>query len=246
MRNRSNLHPVLAVVLSIAFAACASESEAVPEISEAEITAQVPELDAVHELMYPLWHNAFPAQDYDSIRQLVPQFEPLLAAVDSVELPGILRHKQEGWDAGKAVMLSSFDGLKQAIESNDNAAMLSHTEAFHVGYEQLVRMIRPRVPELESFHQELYKLVHYYGPADDNAGIHDALVAMNEKMAPLRDVTLPERLADHQADFEAGVVTLEEKLGELEAALHGSDDDAIQAAIDAVHAAYGELDGIFE
>lgn len=246
MRNRSNLYPVLAVAISIVFAACAGESEAVPEISEAEITAEVPELDAVHELMYPLWHDAFPAQDHDSIRQLVPQFEPLLAAVDSVELPGILRHKQEGWDAGKAVLLSSFDGLKQAIESNDNAAMLSHTEAFHVGYEQLVRMIRPRVPELESFHQELYKLIHYYGPANDQGKMHQALVAMNEKMVPLQAVTLPERLADRQADFEAGIATLGERLNELEDALHGSDGDAIHAAIDAVHSAYGAVEGLFD
>lgn len=246
MRNRSNLYPPLAVALSLAFAACASESEAVPEISDAEITAEVPELDAVHELMYPLWHDAFPAQDYDSIRQLVPQFEPLLAAVDSVVLPGILRHKQEGWDAGKAVLMSSFDGLKQAIESNDAAAMLSHTEAFHVGYEQLVRMIRPRVPELESFHQELYKLIHYYGPANDHGRMREALLAMNERMVPLRAVTLPERLADRQADFEAGVATLGQRLEELDEALHGSDGEAIQAAIDAVHSAYGAVEGLFE
>lgn len=246
MRNRNNLYPALAVAISLGFAACAGESEAVPEISDTEITAEVPELDAVHELMYPLWHDAFPAQDYDSIRQLVPKFEPLLAAVDSVELPGILRHKQEGWDAGKAVLMSSFDGLKQAIESNDDAAMLSHTEAFHVGYEQLVRMIRPRVPELESFHQELYKLIHYYGPADDHGRMQEALLAMNEKMVPLREVTLPERLAERQEDFEAGVATLAQRLGELDEALHGSDGEAIQAAIDAVHSAYGAVEGLFD
>jgi hypothetical protein len=245
MRNRKLLGGAFWIVVFLAVGACAHDTEALPEISDAEITAEVPELSAVHELMYPLWHGAFPAQDYDSIRNLVPQFEPLLAAVDAVQLPGILRHKQEGWDAGKAVMLSSFEGLKQAIESNDNAAMLSHTEAFHVGYEQLVRMIRPLVPELESFHQELYKLVHYYGPANDNARMRDAFVAMNEKMAPLREVTLPERLADRQAEFEAGVAALGERLGELDEALHGSDSDAIQGAIDAVHSAYGAVEDLF-
>lgn len=245
MRNHTYLYPLIAIVLLLGLSACASESEAVPEISEAEITAEVPELDAIHELMYPLWHGAFPAQDYDSIRQLVPQFEPMIEAVDSVELPGILRHKQEGWDAGKAVMLASYEGLKQAMESNDNAAMLSHTEAFHVGYEQLVRTIRPLVPELESFHQELYKLIHYYGPADDYTKMHDAFVAMNEKLEPLKGVTLPERLAEHQADFEAGVAALEERLGELDQALHDLDADEISTAVDAVHSAYGALEGLF-
>jgi hypothetical protein len=234
------------VMLSLAFVACSGESEAVPEISEAEITAEVPELDAVHDLMYPLWHGAYPAQDFDSIRQLVPQFEPMLAAVDAAELPGILRHKQEGWDNGKTVMMSSFDGLKDAIEANDNDAILSHAEAFHTGYEQLVRVIRPLVPELESFHQELYKLIHYYSPANDEAKMHDAFVAMSEKMDPLKAATLPERLADRQGDFDAGVAALGERLNELDDALHSSDAEAIKAAVDAVHAAYGGVQGVFQ
>ena len=246
MRNRAYLYPTLTVVLLVAFTACAGESEAVPEISEADITAEVPELDAVHELMYPLWHGAVPEQDYDSIQQLVPQFEPRLTAVDAVELPGILRHKQEGWDAGKAVMMSSFEGLKQAVEANDNAAMLSHAEAFHLGYEQLVRVIRPLVPELEAFHQELYKLIHYYKPADDEAKIHEAALAMIEKLEPLRAATLPERLADRQGDFDAAVAVLGDRLGELDEALHGSDAEAIDAAVDAVHGAYGAVGGVFE
>jgi len=237
---------MLLLVLFIAFAACAGETEAVPEISEAEITAEVPELDAIHELMYPLWHGAYPEQDFDSIRQLVPQFEPMLAAVEVVELPGILRHKQEGWDNGMSVMMSSFDGLKQAVDASDNEAILSHAEAFHMGYEQLVRVIRPLVPELASFHQDLYKLIHYYGPANDAAKMHDAFVAMSEKMEPLTGATLPERLADRQADFDAGVVALGERLAELDEALGGSDDEAIQAAVDAVHAAYGALEALFE
>ncbi len=246
MRNRSHLYSACMIVLFLAFTACADEPEAAPEISEAEITAEVPELDAVHELMYPLWHGAFPEQDFDSIRQLVPQFEPMLTAVDAVELPGILRHKQEGWDNGKVVMMSSYDGLKQAVEANDNAAILSHAEAFHMGYEQLVRVVRPLVPELESFHQELYKLIHYYKPADDETKMHDAFVAMSGKMDALEAATLPERLADRQEDFDAGVATLGERLGEFDEALHSSDADAIAAAVDAVHAAYGALEGLFQ
>jgi hypothetical protein len=245
MENRSYLFPAYMLVLLIAFTGCAGETETVPEISEAEITAAVPELDAVHELMYPLWHGAYPAQDFDSIRQLVPQFEPLLAAVEIAELPGILRHKQEGWENGMSVMMSSFDGLKQALEADDNTAILSHAEAFHMGYEQLVRTIRPLVPELEAFHQELYKLVHYYSPADDYAKIHDAFVAMSEKMEALNEATLPERLADRQEEFNAGVVELGERLTELDEALHASDAEAIKSGVDAVHAAYGALEGLF-
>lgn len=246
VKMRTCLHPTMFLAVLLALSACAEAHETVPEISEAEVTAEVPELSAIHELMYPLWHDAFPSQDFDSIRVLVPQFEPMLAAVDSVELPGILRHKQEGWDRGKEVMLSSFEGLKQAVEAGETQAMLSHTEAFHIGYEQLVRVIRPLVPELEAFHQELYKLIHYYGPANDAVRMGEAVAAMSEKMVALRSVTLPERLSERQSDFDEGVAALAERLGELEEAMHGSDDDARQAAVDAVHSAYGAVEQVFE
>lgn len=115
-----------------------------------------------------------------------------------------------------------------------------------MGYEQLVRVIRPLVPELESFHQELYKLIHYYGPANDEAKMHDAFVSMSEKMEPLRAATLPERLAERQAEFDAAVSELGDRLGELDEALRASDSEAITAAVDAVHAAYGAIEGLFQ
>ena len=248
MRNRSYLYPTFFIVLLLVFTACAGETDAVPEteISDAEITAAVPELEAVHELMSPLWHGAVPEQNFDSIRQLVPQFEPRLAAVEAVELPGILRHKQEGWDNGMTVMMSSYEGLKEAVEANDEAAILSHTEAFHMGYEQLVRVIRPLVPELEAFHQELYKLVHYYKPAADQEKMHEAALAMMEKMEPLRSAELPERLAERKGDFDAAVDALGETVSEFDHALHGSDIEAINAAADAVHGAYGVVEAVFQ
>ena len=69
---------------------------------------------------------------------------------------------------------------------------------------------------------------------------------MVEKLEPLRAVTLPERLADRQGDFDAGVAALGDRLGELDEALHASDDEAIQTAVDAVHSAYGAVEGVFE
>jgi hypothetical protein len=246
VRCRTHLYPVLATLTSLAFAACGGNSESVPEISASEVAAEVPELDAVHELMYPLWHDAFPDKDYEAIHEPVPQFEPLLAAVDSVQLPGILRDKQERWDEGKAVMLASFASLKDAAESGDNERMLGHTEAFHMAYEQLVRIIRPVVPELAAFHQELYKLYHYYGPANDLAKIREAVAAMAQKMEPLKAATLSGRVADRQAEFDAAVAALEEHVSAATQALQTEDMAAIQAAVEAAHTAYVAVEALFD
>ena len=69
-----------------------------PEITQEELTATVPELRELHEVIYPLWHNAYPEKDYALIKELLPQAESLTAKLDAAKLPGILRDKQEAWD----------------------------------------------------------------------------------------------------------------------------------------------------
>jgi len=246
VRRRIHVDPLVIALAAFAFAACVGDSDSVPEISAAEISAEVPQLDAVHELMFPLWHDAFPSEDVETIRELVPQFEPMLAAVDSVPLPGILRDKQVRWDEGKAVMMAAFDSLKAAAEANDTDRILSYTEAFHLGYEQLVRVVRPLVPELEAFHQDLYKLYHYYNPANDQARIREAIAAMADKLEPLSGVTLPERLAEWQAEFDARTAALGEQVNALAEAVETGDREAVRAAVESLHTAYAALEAIFE
>ncbi len=246
MRCRTNLRLIVVTIVPHAFTGCSGDSESVPEISAAEVTAAVAELDAVHELMYPLWHDAFPNRDYDRIRELVPQFEPLLVAVDAVELPGILRDKQERWDEGKVAMLAAFASLQEATAAGDDERVPGHVEAFHMAYEQLVRVIRPVVPELAAFHQDLYKIYHYYSPADDRAKIREMAAAMAQKLGPLKATTLSGRMADRQADFAAAVEALDEQVRALTQALETSDRETVQAAVEAVHTAYAAVEALFD
>ena len=115
----------LAVVLS---ASCrnpaeenqaAAEPEAEAEISQAEISAAVPELSALHEVVYPLWHTAYPEKDYAMIKELLPQVEELAAQVFGATLPGILRDKQVDWDSGIENLKNTLQNMKTAIEEDD-------------------------------------------------------------------------------------------------------------------------------
>ena len=245
MRIRS-LVVVSAVAASFMVSvACQEESGSVPEVAEAELTASVPELRAVHEFMQPLWHDAFPARDFDAIRELVPQFEPSLEALDAVELPGILRDKQAAWDEGKANLISAFQGLKSAAEAGNEAEMLGYAETFHMGYEGLVRLIRPPSPEMYAFHQSLYSLYHHYGPGYDLEKIGYAAQSMAAGIAPLQGVELPDRLADQQDQYETVVTELGEAVEALIATLENPSRADVEAAIEAVHSAYAEMEGIY-
>jgi hypothetical protein len=235
----------LAAVLLL-LPACGEKSGSVPEVPAAELAADVPELDAVHEFMSPLWHDAFPAQDYEAIAAAVPQFEASLAALEAAKLPGILQDKQIQWDAQKQLLMEGYEGLKTAVAAGDQDQILAYTEVFHMNYEGLVRIVRPVLPELETFHQHLYGLYHYYGPGYDLEKIRAAATSMAAAIPPLQAAQLPADLASHQAHFEMVVTQLGEAVGALIATLDSPSKADVDAAIDAVHVAYEEVEGIFD
>jgi hypothetical protein len=219
---------------------------AAKEINDDEITATVPALRDLHKVVYPLWHNAYPEKDYDTIKSLLPQMDTLVTALDKAKLPGILREKQDAWDEGKANLKATLEKLHAAAKADDQEGILKASEAFHAGYERLVRTIRPVVPELEAFHQELYKLYHYYMPDYDLAKIREAAAAMTDKMSALKAAQLPKRLADRQEEFGADVKELDAAMDELNATVKTDAKDKIQAAVDKVHTAYQKTEKMFD
>jgi hypothetical protein len=218
----------------------------VPEVPQEEITAQVQELNAIHDVMRPMWHDAWPAQDYEAIREATEAFEPLVEALDAASLPGILQDKQARWDEQKQLLLETFQGLKAAAEAGENDRMMAFAEAFHMNYEGMVRIIRPLVPELDVFHQKLYGVYHYYGPGYDLEKIGNAAAEMAAAIPALQGVTLPERLAPQQGHWEMLVERMSQHVGELITVLQDPSRDAVDAAIEAVHTDYAELEGIFD
>jgi len=215
------------------------------EISQEETTASVPALSDLHEVVYPLWHTAFPEKDYALIKELLPQMDSLVEKLDQAELPGILRDKSDKWDEGKGTLKSTLDNLHKAVDADNNEDMLSQVEAFHSAYEGLVRMIRPLVPELDAFHQELYKLYHYHMPNFELDLIRGDVAAMLEKVVPLKAAQLSTRLASRQEDFQAAVENLESELNKLAEAIKTSQKQEIADAVDRLHTAYQNTEKIF-
>lgn len=245
------LFAALAVVLSVSCQKLtendqAAEPEAEAEISHTELSAAVPELSALHEVVYPLWHTAYPEKDYAMIKELLPQVEELAAKVYGAVLPGILRDKQADWESGIENLKTTLQNMKTAVETDDQAGMLEQTEAFHSAYEKMVRIIRPVVAELEVFHQELYKLYHYYTPEYDLEKIRAVVPVMQEKLAALKEATLSSRLSDRQTDFQAAVQDLESACSELAEIITRDDREEIKAAVEKVHTAYQNTEKIFD
>ncbi len=252
MRNHK-IYVFLTLILltSFFFFACqkaeeAQTEETQAEITEEETTASVPALSDLHEVVYPLWHTAFPEKDTVMVKELLPQVDSLYEKLEQAELPGILRDKVEQWDEGMSTLKNTVENLHKAVEADKNEEILSQVEAFHSAYESLVRLIRPVVPELEAFQQDLYKLYHYHMPNYELELIRSDVEAMLEKVVPLKTVQLPTRLESRQEDFSAAVDNLEIELNKLAEAVKTSKTQEIRDAIERVHTAYQNTEKIFD
>ncbi|MBM3267113.1 MAG: hypothetical protein FJZ01_05630 [Candidatus Sericytochromatia bacterium] len=86
-------------------------------------------LEAFHDSLRPLWHDAFPKKDYGSIKRKVPELKAKAAALAAVPLPPGARAKRSQRDKlVKAV--SNLDAAKQDDKKFAKAFEEVH-EAFH-------------------------------------------------------------------------------------------------------------------
>jgi hypothetical protein len=234
----------LAVVgLALAFAITPAAAQAPkPE----EITSSVPALDAMHEVIMPMWHEAWPNKDYKALAGLVPAIETHVAAISKAELPGILREKAPQWKAGVATLTASAAAYKAAVASGNNETLMKAAEKLHMDYEGLVRVVRPVLKEMDEFHGALYTLYHYQLNPFQLARVTESAQALKVKMEALNKAVLPERLKAKNEAFVASRAALAKAVDAVAAELGTKDEARIKSAIEAMHGAYENLEGIFQ
>src|SRR4030042_10618 len=78
---------VLSLLVSVLFYSPVSFAQ--KEIDPAEITSTVPELSDFHKIIYPMWHDAYPAKDYNALKGFVPQIKTSVESINRVIPPVI-------------------------------------------------------------------------------------------------------------------------------------------------------------
>jgi hypothetical protein len=210
-----------------------------------ETVTSVPALDAFHEVIFKIWHEAWPKKDAAMLQKLLPDVEKGIASVAAAPLPGILRDKKDAWDEGVRKLQSAGADYKAAAAAKDDAKLLAAAEALHSRFEGLMRAIRPALKELDEFHAVLYMLYHHYVPKNDLANIRKSAAELAQKMAALNQAKLPERLIDKDYDFQVARGMLAQSVAALDARIQSSDEKTIRDAVDAVHSRYQALEKIF-
>lgn len=233
--------PVTALALILSLAAFAAAP-----VSAQETESAVPELSAFHEVIYPIWHTAYPDKDTAMLKSLVPQVDELAAKVFAAKLPGILRDKQAKWDAGLAEFRKSVEAYGAAAKGADDKAMLDAAELLHARYEALVRTIRPVLKEMDAFHKVLYVVFHTNLPAKDWAAVRAAAPDLEAKAEAIVPVALPARLQPKAEAFAKAADGLAKAAKGLAGLGEKADGAAFERAVLELHTRYQELEKIFD
>jgi len=232
-------HRYLTIAIAIVAAA------AVPVLAQ-ETESAIPELSGFHEVIYPIWHTAYPDKDIAMLKSLVPQVNELAEKLFAAKLPGILRDKQAKYEAGLAEFRASVEAYNAAAKGTDDKAMLDAAEALHAKYEMLVRIIRPVLKEMDEFHKVLYVVFHTHLPAQDWAAIRAAAPDLKVKAEAIGPAKLSVRLQPKAEAF----ATASGDLTAAATALAGLGSDAggaaVEQAVIKLHSCYQALEKIFD
>ena len=211
-----------------------------------ETEARVPALTSFHEVVYPLWHDAWPKKDVDALVALTPKVDAGVDAIAKAELPGILRDKKPTWDEAVARLVAIRGGYDAASAKKDGPALLDAAEELHAQFEKMVRIVRPALKELDAFHGTLYILYHRQLDPYAPEAVAQSVRTLKEKTGPLLSASLPERLKAKEAAFVSARGQLAAAVDEAVASLEGKDEKAIRAAVDVVHTRYQEVEKVFD
>ena len=212
-----------------------------------ETTWEVPELHEFHEVIYQIWHEAWPDKDTAKLKSLLPEIEADYTKLSAAELPGILRDKAGKWKTGIDELGRIIETYKQAAEQDKKQSLLDAGEALHSKFEELVRLIRPVSKEVDEFHQELYRLYHHFLPDYDYEKIRNSMASLQGLAENLSNTKLPGRLKDRSDAFNKAVKNLQDKVGALVSAVsEGNDRARIENAVENMHTAYQDLEKVFD
>jgi hypothetical protein len=210
-----------------------------------ETRSEVPALTEFHEVMFPLWHEAWPSKNYKMMRDLLPQVKAHLAGVVAAELPGILREKQDAWNKGVAGLKEVVSRYEAAAAGGTDQALADAVETLHERYEGLVRVIRPVMKELDAFHVVLYRVYHHELPGKAFDKVAISAGELTDRCVELAKAPVPKRFADLEPKLRPAIQGLCAATAALRTTAAGTDPAATAKAVETVHSAYEGVAAIF-
>jgi hypothetical protein len=219
------------------------------KVDPAEISSRVQELTDFHDIIYPMWHDAYPAKDYNALKGFVPKIKSYMESINKVKLPGILREKETAWKSQLNDLNNSAQSYYTAAVSNNNNDLLTAVEKLHSSYEKMLMVLRPPLKEIDDFHQTLYIIYHKLLPDskfDEIAGLTGTLTTKAEAIVNYPQEKLKTRLGDKIGAYNVSAEKLLTSVKSLKEVIKSNNPEKKKEAVESMHKAYEGLVSLFK
>lgn len=203
-------------------------------------------LKEFHEVLYPVWHSYLPKGDYQAIRKAVPAFKKSVEILMKAPLPDFYQHVKDDFESKRQNLVLSVEELDSVAQTGDDKKLENTVENMHSAFEQMARVLAPRIKEIEEFHLVLYPLWHYAMPQKDYPAIKTAIPSLESRMDALMKAQLPESSKNIESQFLEKREALKKTVEELAEVCHNNKDTEIIEKLTRMHEYYRNLDEVFE
>ena len=211
-----------------------------------EISGDVPELMDFHNVIYEIWHNAYPNKDITALKSYVNDVNSYAEKIYDAKLPGILRDKETKWQAGLVELKKAVEDYNNAAAGSNDEQMLNAAENLHEKFEMMVRIIKPVLKEVDDFHKVLYVIYHKYLPEKN----YDAIKSVSEDLKSKAEAivnTKPNKKVESKLEqFKTASADLLAAVNQLVEICKGNDNTQIENGVEEMHTKYQALEAVFD
>jgi NTP pyrophosphatase (non-canonical NTP hydrolase) len=113
-----------------------------PKQEESKHHFALKELDAFHETLHPLVHEALPEGNFDAIRENLNLLLEQAEAIRKAELPNTFSKKQESFNEESAKLVSQLKAMADMKDADNTAELEKAFDEMHEQFEKLAGMLR--------------------------------------------------------------------------------------------------------
>jgi hypothetical protein len=199
-------------------------------------------MDDFHEVLVPLWHEAYPEKDFKAIREQAPLFSKKMFALLRAPLPNNLEKEKLDSLLAKRQMLSFYvSQLGMAAAEAEDSALASALEQMHWAYEELAKVFAVEIKELDSFHETLYFIWHDALPKKNYSAIKETVPVLKAEIDSLMKVSLPYGCQKDKEEFEKKRTALKDAVYQVALVCQKGTNKQIDDALTLMHEKFMEL-----
>jgi len=200
-----------------------------------------------HQILAPLWHQAFPEKDFKTIREKAPLLQEKLLTLLKVKLPSYMEEDEEkliSYLSKRQEMAFYVSQVNLAAADTVDSSLATAFEQMHWAYEEMANILTVQIAELDSFHETLYFLWHRALPARDYEAIRKTAPVLKAEVDSLMKVSLPRGCSEMKDEFDRRKSALKDAVYQLAEACEKGSDEKIDYSSKVVHKRFEELNSL--